>query len=342
VTANDKNTRFRSPYDTRALPDAVRAVALRCCPEAPQTVSQRDFDRARAEVPEHAQAPTARQICTRLGVSWQPLLAALFEPGRDIGKFVSHKQRATADQPLSEEHATAALRMIATRLGVPTLRPAQYDTARQELLAANRRRHRHGIALLLPTANQVERAAGTWDQALALAGLQTRGPAAGTGAHRSTVSYHEAIRRFLESQGAMPTFNELERFARAQEFPLPRTPAGGHKSALLHVQAEFHSAGRWAPDTFPPKHQRPAYDFTGVDVRQPGEQRRVWSRTKDECIAGVIAYLDELPAGEKVSQKRYGAWAVGKPHPAPSAFHRHGGWTRLLREARSLRRNGPA
>jgi hypothetical protein len=290
-------------------------------------------------VPEHSQAPTARQICTRLGVSWQPLLAALFEPGRDVVKFVSHKQRATADQPLSGEQAAAALRMIATRLGVPTLRPAQYDMACQEILAADRRRHRHGIALRLPTANQIERAAGTWDQALALAGLQTRGPAAGTGAHRSIVSYHEAVQRFLESQGAMPTFNELQLFARTQGFPLPRTPTGGHKPALLRVQAEFRSEGRWAPATFPPKHQRPAYDFTGVDVRQPGEQRRVWSRTKDECIAGVIAYLDELTAGERVTQKRYGAWAVGKPHPAPSAFHRHGGWTLLLAEARAQRRD---
>ena len=89
---------------------------MHCRPDAPQTVSQREFDRGRAEVVEHASAPTARQICARLGVSWQPLLAALFEPGRDVGKFLSHKQRDASDQQPAEDHVRSALRIIACLL----------------------------------------------------------------------------------------------------------------------------------------------------------------------------------------------------------------------------------
>jgi hypothetical protein len=338
VTEPAPHNRFTSPYDARGLPDAVRAIALHCRPDAPQTVSQREFDRARPEVPEHARAPSARQICSRLGVSWCPLLSALFEPSRDVGKFVSHKQRTGTDHQLSEHQIRLALRVVAARLDVPTLRPAQYDTARQQLLAANRRRRHRGNAPILPTVNQLERAAGDWDHALQLAGLQARPPAAGTGSHRSVVSYHEAIRRFLETQGAMPTSTQLERFASAQSFPLPRRPPGGHQQAMLDVQARFLSEGRWAPATYPPKNRRPRYDFEFARVKQAGEVRRSKRRTKEECVAAVIAYLEQLGPGEKVSQKRYGAWAVGTPHPAPSAFGRHGGWTAVLTEARAQRR----
>jgi hypothetical protein len=55
-------------------------------------------------------------------------------------------------------------------------------------------------------------------------------------------------------------------------------------------------------------------------------------------VAAIFAYLEQVPAGQKVSQERYGAWRSGTHHSAPSAFARHGGWTALLVEARRLRR----
>jgi hypothetical protein len=338
VTEPAPRNRFTAPYDARGLPDAVRAIALHCRPDAPQTVSQREFDRARSEVPEHARAPSARQICSRLGVSWRPLLSALFEPSRDVGKFVSHKQRTGTDHHLSEHQIRLALRVVAARLDVPTLRPAQYDTARQQLLAANRRRRHRGNAPPLPTANQLERAAGDWDHALQLAGLQARPPAAGTGSHRSVVSYHEAIRRFLETQGAMPTSYPARALRQrsgisASAKTVRWTPAGHARRA-----GQVSLGGRWAPATYPPKNRRPRYDFEFAQVKQAGEVRRSKRRTKEECVAAVIAYLEQLGPGEKAGQKRYGAWAAGTPHPAPSAFARHGGWTALVAEARARRR----
>ena len=298
-------------------------------------MSQREFDRARTNLDKWAAVPSARQICARLNVSWRPLLAALFEPDRDVDKFVSHKQRTAVAHGLDDGQIAATLRIVATRLGVTTLRPAQYDAERAELRSENQRRYRHGAALTLATANQIIRAAGDWDRALAVAGLDER-PAL-TGSQPSEVSYHEAVRRFLESQGAMPTSTQLERLAAAQRFPLPRIPAGGHKQALLEVQAAFAAEGRWAPATYPPKNRRPVYDFEGPSAADRPEGRRVKRYSKEDCLAGVLAYLVESGPGERASQKRYGAWAVGTPHPAPSALGRHGGWTALLAEARARR-----
>jgi hypothetical protein len=134
--------------------------------------------------------------------------------------------------------------------------------------------------------------------------------------------------------GAMPVCHELEAFARAQGFPLPCRLKGGHLRALAAVQQQFAAKGRWAPATPPPKGQPRAYDFAAVDVQQPGETRRRKRRTKQECIAGIVAYLDQLPAGQQLSQKRYGAWRRGIVHPASSAFAQHGGWTGLVAAAR--------
>lgn len=106
---------------------------------------------------------------------------------------------------------------------------------------------------------------------------------------------------------------------------------------LLEVQAQFAAEGRWAPKTFPPKRERPPYDFAGAETRQPGEARRDKRRPKEHCLAGIVAYLDDLKPGDKVGQKRYGAWAVGTGHPAPSSFAEYGGWTVLLAEARGRR-----
>lgn len=263
----------------------MRAVVLDLRPDAPASVSQREFDRARTNLEKWAAVPSARQICARLNVSWRPLLAALFEPDRDVDKFVSHKQRTAVAHGLSDDQVAAALRIVAARLGVTTLRPAQYDAERAELMSENQRRYRHGAALTLATANQIMRAAGDWDRALAVAGLNER-PAL-TGSQPSEVSYHEAVRRFLESQGAMPTSKQLEAFAAAQRFPLPRTPVGGHQQALLDVQAAFAAEHRWAPATIRPRTAgRPTTSRVGprpIDVQDAESSVTPGRTASQEC-----------------------------------------------------------
>lgn len=328
---------FVSAYDTRGLPDAVRAVALACRPEDPIGLTQAQFDEGRARVPEHARAPTARQICSRLGMSWPVLLQALFEPGRDQARSLGRRQGEAPDHELTTERAANALRVVAARRGVTTLRPHEYEQTRNELLDRVKRKYRHGTSLDLPTVGQIERVAGGWGGALLAAGLEVRRPATAR-AHSSVVTYYEAIRRYLETQGAMPTGKRLAAFARAQGFPLPRTPPEKHPGAVLAVHDEFVGQGRWAPARSPKPGQHPPYDYESVSTRKLGERRMKKRRTKDECIEGIVAYLDQLPPHENAGQKRYGAWCTGTGHPAPSKFSEYGGWTKLLAEARARRR----
>lgn len=147
----------------------------------------------------------------------------------------------------------------------------------------------------------------------------------------------EKARDYLGSQGAMPASNELEAFARAQGFPLPRRPAGGHRQALLEVQQQFAAQGRWPPSRPPLKSQPRAYDFTAGADRQQRETRRRKRRTKEDCLAAIVAYLDQLDGRETAAQKRYGKWVSGTGRPAPSSFRQHGGWTALVAEARAIR-----
>lgn len=105
-------------------------------------------------------------------MAWPDLLHALF--GGDVVRFLGRQRGMAADRDLTAEHIGHALRLIATRLGVRTLRPGQYEAARSDLLAAGARRHRHGQRISLPTAGQIERVAGNRDRALGLAALQPR------------------------------------------------------------------------------------------------------------------------------------------------------------------------
>jgi hypothetical protein len=73
-------------------------------------------------------------------------------------------------------------------------------------------------------------------------------------------------------------------------------------------------------------------------TRAPGERRRQRRWSEEQCIDALIAYLDQLDPTDHARQKRYGAWATGKPYPSSSSFAPYGGWTVLLAEARARRR----
>lgn len=328
---------FRSEYDDRGLPDAVRAVAVACRPDDPTAMTQAEFDAGRALVAEHAQAPTARRICTRLNMTWRDMLDMLFDPSRDPARTMGRAQGSAADHDLDPRQVADALLLAASRLYARTIRPHEYVRVRRDLLEEARRKYRHGTPVRLPTVGQIEHAAGGWDAALALAGLDER---VHVFTAPSPVSYDTAIERFLETQGAMPTRDRLEAFARAQGFPLARQPQGGHPAAMRRVAVAWTNRGRWAPGQ-PRPGAHPPYDFETPGTAKDGERRRLHRRTKEHCVDGVVAYLQALPGDQKATQKGYGAWRVGTEHPAASALGRHGGWTAILAEARAERRQPP-
>lgn len=120
------------------------------------------------------------------------------------------------------------LRLIATRLGVLTLTPAQYVSERAFLLAQDNARRRHGGHLRLPNQAQLVTAAGTWRRALRLAGLAGGQGYGGQRSRVQPVSAVEALERCFAHHGTQPTSLELEldAFAKANGIPTPRRQDG--------------------------------------------------------------------------------------------------------------------
>lgn len=188
-----------------------------------------------------------------------------------------------------------ALQLIARRLEVTTLRPAQYEEARQEMLKKSRGRHREELMERLHAAGAID--AHGWDELLASAGLVPR--------KREGVSpglpVPDAVERFLEAQGRLPKLLELHRFAKERGFALQTT-----KKILPHIE-ELRSRrtkeGRWTPARVPKPSQRPPWQApepgASEDPEHPRPRRGHW--TLEHVQAGLQLALAELAPGETLT-----------------------------------------
>ena len=328
-----------SAFDPLALLDAVQAVAAAGHPDEPESVSTRAWDAARPLSDRYADAPPARRICEHLGLPWTKVreLAFMAPAGRAIA--LGHALNERQGDWLTPQHSDFALKVVARRLGVPTLTPGQYRAERVRMLAADRRRG-HGGDLRLPTEHQIAALAGSWDRAVAHAGLRAR---QGRGGHRARLgpaSIVDVLDRCFEHHRAEPTAAELETFARANGIPFPPRQRGRPWSDYVREWKEGRRGqGLPVPDGRPPKRQRPDYG-QDVGAAVPGERRgrRAWNDV-DEVAAWVARYLDDLPPGDQASQRGYDTWARGRDGaPWSSNFDQHGGWSALLARARKTRR----
>lgn len=72
-----------------------------------------------------------------------------------------------------------------------------------------------------------------------------------------------------------------------------------------------------------------------VGAGRTGERRRAkWTRAN--CAAAVARYLDQLPTGERSTERGYADWAATQPRGAASAMSTIlalGGWEAVRREA---------
>ena len=152
----------------------VREVAARVNPAEPTAATQRAFDAERERGSVHAYLPAARQITEKLRLPWREVLAVAHSSESRQAQLLGTKTRApSATDWLSWEHVVTALQLVAARLGVDSLTTAEYRVERAQLLALDRSRWFHGRWLLLPDDEQAITVAGSWDEALRLAGLKT-------------------------------------------------------------------------------------------------------------------------------------------------------------------------
>jgi len=319
--------RTASAFEPLVLLHMVRDVAEAAGGDRPQRVSTRAWDRARQLSEAFRDAPPARRICEHLDLSWEKLreLAFLAPSGQRIalGQALNERQ----GNWLTPEYSDYALALVARRLGTRTLTPDRYRVERAQMLGADRR-STHGGHLRLPTEDQIAALAGSWDRALAHAGLGAR-PARGRQQTRQRpLTIVEALERCYEHYETEPTGAELHAFAKANGIPLARDRSRTWASYIAEWKARRRAGELPVPDGPPPRQQR--WDYTqNIGAAQAGERRR-GSWTRNELVEVLVRYLDQLRPRQRSTERGYNDWAATQTGaPSSSAFDHHGGWTVL-------------
>ncbi len=330
------HARPASTFDAQALLEAVREIAEAAGVAEPERISTRAWDVARAVSERYADAPPARRICERLDLPWDKVRELAFMPSRRRSIALGHALNERQGGWLTGEYSDFALALVARRLDVPTLTPGQYRAERTVMLDADRSRSAHGGQLRLPTEDQIAALAGSWDRALAHAGLRARQGRGGQRSRSSAVSIVEVIDRCYDHHSAEPTSGELETFARANGIPFPRRERGRSWSDYLREWKDRRrEQGLSVPDGPPPKRQRPDYSLdVGAALPRERRGRKAWDDI-DELAQWVARYIDELPRSVSPNQRGYDAWArENAGAPWSSNCGPHGGWSAVLKRAR--------
>jgi hypothetical protein len=326
---------------------AVGQVARALNPERPDRLSQPQFDRyVAAHQDEFPGVPSARAIYMRVNtgrqahIGWKSIVRAACSSPKAARQTLVAARRSEFETPLTNRVVFFALNAVARRLGARSLTPGGYDDERQRIGGSKDRKHQT-LALLLPTANQIESFVGDWDEALVIALLEPRSSEAQQPTERKPMGMDMsvAIGHYLEHHGLLPARAEIRRFAKHADFALSDPQGVLWEEHMAEFRARWTELGRWAPAGLPPReHQH-------LNPEQPGPfegaLRPIHTRWEniDDCAQAVLDYWDTLQGRSEPTQKGYGRWAVGKPYPAPSVFNNQaGGFTPVKERARELRR----
>lgn len=338
---------FAAELTDLELFEVVGRVARAVNPGRPDGLSQPQFDRYVAEHrDEFVGVPTARAIYMRVNtgdqghIGWKAIVRAACSSPHAARQTLVAAHRSEFATPITNRVVFFALNAVARSLGAKSLTPGRYDEERQRIGSGKDRKSR-ALALLLPTANQIDSFAGDWDTALAVGRLEPRSKEAPPGADPKPMGMDTsvAIGHYLEHHGSLPARKDLRVFAAAADFALSEPPGVLWETHMAAFRDRWAQLGRWAPPGLPP----PKHRYLNPEKPAPIEGalppvRNRWNNL-DVCAESVLAYWDTLQGRAEPTQKGYGRWAVGKPYPAPSAFNRlPGGFTAVKERARELRR----
>ncbi len=330
------------------LLQAVREVSLLANNVHPETVSQRVFD-ATAEQhkhePQFADLPLARDIARKLKYSWPTVLEIAHSPLKTQTRRLGQLTAEAEQDWLTPERIAYALTLVAHRLNLPSVSQAQYETAREKLLAQNRANWLHGGRLKLPTVAQIRAVmrteiygtdrrgtptAGSWSRALELAGLQTKAVSKMKNPARNPI---DLLERCYDAHGFQATSQEARDFAKANNIPYSRGPGKPWREWVQEWKTKRKERGLPVPDRPPPRKLKPDYTLN-IGAGLPDEHRQGSWADPNECITIIISYLTQTPSSEHATMSRYAAWAKKQPHaPDPATFKRHGGWDQLREQA---------
>lgn len=324
----------------------VREVSTIAKPSAPETVSQRAFDAARALSDRYTELPAARRIAERLELSWNKVLEIAHGPEGRAQRVLGHQLRSRPRAWLTAEYAAFVLKLVARRVNASTLTRGDYRTERQAMLCADRKRWLHGKQQMLPSDEEIVGVAGTWQAAMDLAGL---GPAPQGRTPRLkhvALSRVEVMDRFYEVYGKRPSILALRAFALGNHLPMRAEETRRWSEIVAEWEARREERGLPAPPVVDgrgnPRSKRPDYSVN-VGAARAGESPH-WGRWRDPgiCVDWIARYIAALGPGDRSTQSGYRDWArkqCGAPNAA--TFEAHGGWTELRRIAQDSARKNP-
>ena len=325
-------SRPASQWDPLLLLRVVREVSESAGVEEPAAIAQRPWDLAREQHELWSEAPQAKRVAERIGLSWAKVLEAAFSETRSQGVVLGQMARdRSEDGWFNQDYCIFALALIARRLEAETLRTHEYAAERERMLKEDARYWRHGRHLRLPTSDQIQKVTESWDDALRLAGLSPLPP---TPAHRAP-SMVELLDRCYEVYGTQPTKRELTAFAHGNGIAFPRRVVTWSVSVAEWKQS-LHDRGLSVPDGPPPRGQRPGYaDDVGAGLE--GERRRTTWDDRRVCVEWVARFLRELLPGQRADIRSYQDWRrFNLGAPTYDTLHRNGGWAAARRDAERL------
>lgn len=288
------------------------AVAKFAAAEQRRALTEPFFDEIRSH-----QCPTAGWITRSTKLSWAELVEVCTDPTRATRLSGVRRRRDQAGYQAgwTEEGARWAIRLIGTRAGWRVSR-FDYDAEREALLRGITKTDESDFAL--PTAVQVERAMKQPFGQVSHSLLEHL-PMAPT---PKTVDALMPL--VLEASGGIaPTLAELRLFCEVNRISVTHTGDKDPLPALARHLADPNSAPTPRPNF-------------AIKI-PPSERTRPRRRTEWDCVYGLALYLLNLEPGEQASEPGYQHFSSKRDDiPWYRSFPQHGGFERLLPQARAL------
>jgi hypothetical protein len=312
----------------------VREVSELANPEWPLETTQRAFDEVRSQSQRFVSVPPAKRIAETLKLPWRVIVEVAHEPEGNQGSILKRKHPPEQENWLTEDYVSYALKLVARRLNVITLSSGQYRVERDKLLGEDQKHWLHGRLLWLPNEDQIMRIAGSWENALLLAGLKIN-PRPARAIRQVILTRVEAIERFYEHYEAQPTYDNLVAFTRANKIPCSDEGKRPWPESVADWKQRRHEKGLPVPAAPPPSKERADYS-QDVGAARPGEylHKGKWANP-EACLKWVRLYLQDLKPGVSASQRGYADWVRKHPGaPSLSRVTHHGTWLTILSQAR--------
>lgn len=335
------------PRDERTVVDIIRQLVLLASDrydKDPVDVTQAEANSCSDQLIGLGPIPKIHgllaQIPDRHGkpYRYRKLLHDLFDEGRSF-EHVARERVGVEDWPdLDAAHIDYAFNLAADHDGVTTFTQSRYDLIIDALIRADRRRHRNGVDLAkrLPSSEQILRFyEGDWNRALLAHGLD---PQPVVSYQMRAVRTPEAIRRFYETTGLLPSKKQLTKFARYFQFSLEdwKTP---WPEALDAGRIVIRDAGLATPPPYRPRVDKPVWeDELGSrpwDANDPRHRPKHYWTSEAMVLVKVGEFLtDEVGPGRPASQDRYQEWSArDADRPSLEVLQNYGGLKTLVAKA---------